>query len=128
MVRCHTITLENKKLRYLGNLQNGISKDASYFGSGFPFVSYGDVYNNIALPQDVDGLVESNATDRRIFSVKRGDVFFTRTSETIEEIGFSSTCLTDIKDATFAGFLIRFVLLMILWFLNIQSIISETAN
>ena len=97
-----------KKLRYLGNLQNGISKDASYFGSGFPFVSYGDVYNNVSLPQDVDGLVESSSTDRRIFSVKRGDVFFTRTSETIEEIGFSSTCLKDIQDATFAGFLIRF--------------------
>lgn len=97
-----------KKLRYLGNLQNGISKDASYFGSGFPFVSYGDVYNNTALPQSVDGLVESSATERRIFSVKRGDVFFTRTSETIEEIGFSATCLKDIQDATFAGFLIRF--------------------
>lgn len=97
-----------KKLRYLGNLQNGISKDASYFGSGFPFVSYGDVYNNTALPQNVDGLVESSATERRIFSVKRGDVFFTRTSETIEEIGFSATCLKDIQDATFAGFLIRF--------------------
>jgi len=97
-----------KKLRYLGNLQNGISKDASYFGSGFPFVSYGDVYNNITLPQMVDGLVESTATDRRIFSVKRGDVFFTRTSETIEEIGFASTCLSDLDNATFAGFLIRF--------------------
>lgn len=97
-----------KKLRFLGTLQNGISKDASSFGSGFPFVSYGDVYNNMELPNSVEGLVESNATDRRIFSVKRGDVFFTRTSETIEEIGFSSTCLTDIPNATFAGFLIRF--------------------
>lgn len=56
----------------------------------------------------VDGLVESTATDRRIFSVKRGDVFFTRTSETIEEIGFASTCLSDLDNATFAGFLIRF--------------------
>lgn len=97
-----------KKLRYLGDLQNGISKDAESFGSGFPFVSYGNVYNNIALPENVDGLVESSKADRLTYSVKRGDVFFTRTSETIEEIGFASTCLADMKDATFAGFLIRF--------------------
>ncbi|NOQ36654.1 MAG: restriction endonuclease subunit S, partial [Methylococcaceae bacterium] len=31
-----------------------------------------------------------------------------RTSETIDEIGLSSTCLATIEDASFAGFLIRF--------------------
>jgi type I restriction enzyme S subunit len=40
--------------------------------------------------------------------VKEGDVFFTRTSETIDEIGLSSTCFKTIKNAVFAGFLIRF--------------------
>ncbi len=97
-----------KKLRYLGALQNGISKDADSFGSGFPFVSYGDVYNNRNLPKTVKGLVESTAAERRLFSVQYGDVFFTRTSETIEEIGIASTALRTIDDATFAGFLIRF--------------------
>ena len=97
-----------KKLRYLGNLQNGISKDAESFGSGFPFVSYGDVYNNRSLPDTVKGLVESTAAERRLFSVRYGDVFFTRTSETIEEIGIASTALNTIEDAAFAGFLIRF--------------------
>lgn len=71
-------------------------------------MSYGNVYNNISVPSQVDGLVESSKADRLTYSVKRGDVFFTRTSETIEEIGFSSTCLSDMEDATFAGFLIRF--------------------
>lgn len=99
---------ETKKLRYLGSLQNGISKDADSFGSGFPFVSYGDVYNNRSLPQNVGGLVESTKADRQVFSVQYGDVFFTRTSETIEEIGIASTCLQTIENATFAGFLIRF--------------------
>ena len=37
----------------------------------------------------------------------RGDIFFTRTSETIEEIGFTAVCLKTIPNATFAGFLIR---------------------
>lgn len=99
---------EVRPLRYLGNCQNGINIGAEYFGYGSPFISYGDVYRNPELPTVFDGLVQSTENDKRIYSVQRGDVLFTRTSETIEEIGFSSTCLTDVKDATFAGFVIRF--------------------
>ncbi|MDQ8995933.1 restriction endonuclease subunit S [Acinetobacter soli] len=99
---------EVKQLRYLGSCQNGINIGAEYFGSGSPFISYGDVYRNHELPTSFEGLVQSTENDRRIYSLQRGDVLFTRTSETIEEIGFSSTCLSDVNDATFAGFLIRF--------------------
>ncbi|WP_179440928.1 restriction endonuclease subunit S [Clostridium beijerinckii] len=93
-----------KRLRFLGNLQNGISKSGDEFGFGYPFVSYGDVYKNISIPKFVNGLVNSSLNDRRIYSVLEGDVFFTRTSETVDEIGFASTCLNTITDATFAGF------------------------
>lgn len=99
---------EVKKLGYIGKCQNGISISAESFGSGFPFLSYGDVYKNFSLPTSVSGLVESNDAERNQYSVKSGDVFFTRTSETSEEIGLASTCFYDIPDATFAGFLIRF--------------------
>ena len=95
-------------LKYLGKCQNGISKGGEYFGNGFPFVSYGDVYKNYSIPQNVDGLIMSTKTEQNIYSVKYGDVFFTRTSETIEEIGFASTCLKSIENSVFAGFLIRF--------------------
>lgn len=97
-----------EKLRYLGVCQNGISKSSDYFGEGFPFVSYGDVYRNYQLPEYVSGLIKSTDDDRVNYSVRRGDVFFTRTSETIEEVGFSSVCLKTIENATFAGFIIRF--------------------
>lgn len=96
------------KLRYLGTLQNGISKSSEFFGRGTPFVSYSDVYRNYELPKNVMGLVKATENDRVAYSVMKGDVFFTRTSETIEEIGFSSACLNTIPNATFAGFLIRF--------------------
>ena len=96
------------RLRYLGTLQNGISKSGDAFGSGFPFLSYGDVYRGIELPKTVTGLIESSASDRLNYSVTYGDVLFTRTSETIEEVGFSSTCLETIPDVVFAGFVIRF--------------------
>ena len=95
------------KLRYLGICQNGISKGGEYFGSGFPFVSYSDVYKNMELPLQVDKLVESTEEEQDRYSVIEGDIFFTRTSETIEEIGFTSVCKQTIEKATFAGFLIR---------------------
>jgi type I restriction enzyme S subunit len=97
-----------KRLRYVGNCQNGVSKGADYFGTGFPFVSYSDVYNNFVLSQNVEGLANSTEIDQVNYSVIKGDIFFTRTSETIEEIGISSTCLETINRAIFSGFLIRF--------------------
>jgi len=95
-------------LRYIGRLQNGISKGGEYFGTGFPFVNYGDIYNNGTLPINVGGLANSSMQDRHSYSVQKGDVFFTRTSETIDDIGMASTCLHTIVDATFSGFTIRF--------------------
>jgi len=97
-----------KPLRYLGTCQNGINIGAEFFGSGYPFVSYVDAYKTETLPEFGSGLVQSTEHDRKVYSVILGDVIFTRTSETIEEIGLSSTCLKTIDDATFAGFLIRF--------------------
>jgi len=95
-------------LRHLGFLQNGISKGGDYFGSGFPFLNYGDVYKNDVLPTNVSGLANSNEYDQLLYSVKRGDIFFTRTSETVDEIGIASTCLKTIDKAIFSGFTIRF--------------------
>lgn len=96
-----------KRLRYIGKCQNGISKGGEFFGSGYPFVSYGDVYNNLVLPETVSGLIESTPEEQENYSVKSGDIFFTRASETIEEVGFTSVCLKTIENATFAGFVIR---------------------
>lgn len=97
-----------KRLRYIGNCQNGISKGAEAFGSGYPFISYSNVYRNFVLPKIATEFIETTKEERELYSVQVGDVFFTRTSETIEEIGFSSVCEKTIPNATFAGFLIRF--------------------
>lgn len=95
------------KVRHLGTAQNGISIGGDAFGSGYPFVSYGDVYKNYSLPKTVDKLVQSSEEDRKKYSVEKGDWLFTRTSETIDEVGFSCVCEKTIPDAVFAGFLIR---------------------
>ncbi len=62
---------ELKRLRLIGNTQNGISAGGDYFGSGYPFVSYSDVYNNRELPHSVKGLAESSTQDRMNYSVKK---------------------------------------------------------
>lgn len=96
------------RLRFVGECQNGISIGGEHFGKGYPFVSYSDVFNNKHLPKSVVGLVDSTDKDRKAFSVLKGDVFFTRTSENVEDIATTSVCLSTIQDAVFAGFLIRF--------------------
>lgn len=98
---------EVRKLKYIGKCQNGISAGAEYFGSGFPFITYGDVYNNYSIPEKATGLAKSTINDRINYSVKKGDVFFTRTSETVEEIGLTSTCIHTMENAIFSGFIIR---------------------
>jgi type I restriction enzyme S subunit len=95
-------------LRHIGKTQNGLSKGGEYFGSGFPFLTYGDVYKNRTVPNTLSGLAEASIADRQQFSIKEGDIFFTRTSETVEDIAFTSTCLNNLENGTFAGFLIRF--------------------
>lgn len=95
------------RIKNIGWTQNGISKGGDYFGQGYPFVSYGDVYKNMALPERVNGLIETTEQERNNYSVEENDIFFTRTSETIEEVGFSCVCKKTIPNATYAGFLIR---------------------
>ncbi|APX12400.1 restriction endonuclease subunit S [Tateyamaria omphalii] len=96
------------KLGYLGRSANGINIGGDSFGSGYPFISYGDVYKNRELPQAPEGLVQSSKTDRVAYSVKKGDILFTRTSETVDEVAFPSVAMNTIENAVFAGFLIRF--------------------
>jgi type I restriction enzyme S subunit len=95
-------------LRHIGKTQNGLSKGGEYFGTGFPFLTYSDVYKNRVVPNTLSGLAEATIDDRKQFSIKEGDVFFTRTSETVGDIAFASTCLEPFENGTFAGFLIRF--------------------
>lgn len=95
------------RLRNIGTVQNGISKSGGYFGHGSPFIAYGDVYKNFSIPKQVTGCLDSTPKEQTLYSVQAGDIFFTRTSETIDEIGFSAVCEETIPHATFAGFLIR---------------------
>ena len=55
----------------------------------------------------MSGVAQSNAQQQEAFSVHEGDIFFTRTSENIEEIGMAAVCKHTIEQAVFSGFVIR---------------------
>lgn len=86
------------------DIRSGLSKPASAFGSGFPFLTFKEVFNNYFVPEILTNLVESSEAERKAGSIKRGDVFLTRTSETLDELGMSCVSLTDYENATFNGF------------------------
>ena len=86
------------------DFSSGLSKPRSEFGSGHPFLSFKDVFYNSAVPKQLTELVQSTEQERARCSVMRGDVFLTRTSETMDELGMSSVALADIPGATFNGF------------------------
>ncbi len=97
------------KLKYLGNFINGISAGANKFNHGnCVFINYGDVYNNFVVPEIPLGRIDLTDKEKNIYSLKKGDILFTRTSETIDEVGISSVCLKDYPSSAFSGFVIRF--------------------
>lgn len=96
------------KLGELFDFRNGLSKGKEFFGKGTPIIRYTDVYNNRFLhKEDITALVECNEREIEALRVLRGDVLFTRTSETVEEVGFSSVMLDDMDDCVFNGFTIK---------------------
>ena len=88
--------------------KNGLNKGKDFFGTGTPIVNYMDVYKNRGLvKKDIKGKVNLSLGEIKRFEVRKNDVFFTRTSETPEEVGISSVLLEDISNCVFSGFILR---------------------
>ena len=99
---------ERHELGELYGFKNGLNKGKSYFGRGIPIVNFTDVYRSRVLhANDLNGLVEASPSEVAALSVRKGDIFFTRTSETIEEVGMPSVMLDQPTCAVFSGFVLR---------------------
>ncbi len=97
-----------KRMSDLFEFKNGLSKGKDYFGRGNAFIRYTDVYNNRTFHKnDVKEYVECSEGELSKLSVHRGDVLFTRTSETAEEVGYSMVVLDEIENCVFNGFTIK---------------------
>lgn len=92
------------KFSELYETASGLSKSRDQFGFGYPFVTFKNVFYNYFLPDQLGDLANTNEKEQSKGSVKRGDVFLTRTSETLHELGMSSVALKDYPQATFNGF------------------------
>jgi type I restriction enzyme S subunit len=92
------------KLGELYNVASGLSKPREEFGFGYPFVTFKDVFYNYFLPDKLSELANTTEKEIKSCSVKKGDIFLTRTSETMDELGMSSVALKDYPNATFNGF------------------------
>lgn len=95
----------------LGSLfvfKNGLNKAKEFFGHGTPIVNYMDVYEHRGIRQsDLVGRVSLSKEELKNFEVRKGDVFFTRTSETAEEVGITSVMLDSPESTVFSGFVLR---------------------
>ena len=88
--------------------KNGLNKGKEYFGSGNYIVNFTDVYKNRWLEKSMlKGRVQVEDKEVVAYSAQKGDVFFTRTSETREEIGMVSALVDDIDGCVFSGFVLR---------------------
>lgn len=88
--------------------KNGLNKAKQFFGYGTPIVNYMDVFGRPGLHlDDFAGRVDVNLRELASYEVRRGDVFFTRTSETVDEIGVASVMLDEPQMTVFSGFILR---------------------
>jgi type I restriction enzyme, S subunit len=88
----------------LYTISSGLSKKREEFGFGYPFLTFKEVFHNTFVPDTLPELANTTDKERENCSIIRGDVFLTRTSEKLEELGLSSVALRDYPNATFNGF------------------------
>ena len=88
----------------LYDMASGISSTKEQAGHGSPFVSFSTVFNNYFLPDALPDLMDTSIKEQETYSIKKGDILITRTSETIDELAMSCVAVKDYPRATYSGF------------------------
>jgi len=88
---------EEKRLEDMGVTYSGLNgKSGSDFGSGLPFITYKQIFDDSKIEiSKFDHVIIHEGENQNI--AKYGDVFFTTSSETRLEVGFSSVLLDDLS-------------------------------
>ena len=86
----------------LYEMSSGISTTKDQAGHGYPFVSFGTVFNNYFLPEQLPDLMDTSEKEQDIYSIKEGDILITRTSETIDELAMSCVATKNYPKATYS--------------------------
>jgi type I restriction enzyme S subunit len=89
---------EEKKLGDIGETYNGLTgKSKEHFGDGKPYIQYKQIFDDSKIDISRFELVKISSTENQN-KVVFGDVFFTVSSETPNEIGTASVLLDDIQE------------------------------
>ncbi|MDY5103668.1 MAG: restriction endonuclease subunit S [Agathobacter sp.] len=91
----------------LYDMTSGISSTKEQAGHGAPFVSFSTVFNNYFLPDELTDLMDTSEREQETYSIRKGDILITRTSETVDELAMSCVALKDYPKATYSGFVKR---------------------
>ncbi len=99
---------EEKRLGEIGDTYNGLTgKSKENFGTGKPYVQYMQIFSNSKIDIKQFGFVHIDENDNQN-KVQRGDVFFTTSSETPNEIGTASVLLENVKEVYLNSFCFGF--------------------
>lgn len=99
---------EEKRLGEVGKTYGGLSgKSKENFGIGKPYIQYKQIFDNSKIDILKYELVDIKENENQN-KVQFGDVFFTISSETPEEIGMSSVLLDDVQELYLNSFCFGF--------------------
>lgn len=95
---------ESKSLNEFSTTFVGLSgKSGSDFGSGKKYIQYTQIFKDSKIDISDCGLVDISR-DEKQNKVKRGDIFFTTSSETPNEVAYSSVILEEIDEVYLNSF------------------------
>jgi type I restriction enzyme S subunit len=101
--------LKKYKLGDLGFFFGGVTTISKEdYGHGTPFLPYKNVYKNSKVNVNELELMNIRPQDVERRSAKYGDIFFTASSETPDEVAMSSVLLDDVENLTYNGFCKRY--------------------
>ena len=99
---------EKCTLGSIGETFNGLTgKSAVDFGSGSPYITYKSIFDSSKIDISKVEYVKITETERvkqTQNEVEYGDIFFTTSSETPEEVGMASVLLSEIRDCYLNSF------------------------
>jgi type I restriction enzyme S subunit len=92
----------------IGSFKNGLNKGAEDFGFGVPFINLLDVFGKTEIDNPELKLVNASLRDIATYTVKKGDVFFIRSSVKRSGVGETVVARRDLENTVYSGFLIRY--------------------
>jgi type I restriction enzyme, S subunit len=92
--------LSRYKFADLYEMASGISSKPEQADHGAPFLSFSAVFNSYFLPIDLLDKMDTSELEQKKYAINSGDIFLTRTSEVVNELGMSSVALKNYPKAT----------------------------